>query len=159
MPNPLPFPDELVHAGTARLPFPIPLLYLLAVNSPRLNPTPNWKGLILSTPEWPDDLVVPQTDSLAEDSELVMDSMATKENWEWELWRDPDGHSYYLKIWPMGESDLDNPSTPGVELTVMETFQFLFTNWLPREVTADLICDHRDLLKPFGFPITTPGLN
>jgi hypothetical protein len=70
-----------------------------------------------------------------------------------------DGHSYYLKLWPMGEADFDNPKTPGVELSVMETFQFLFTNWMPRDVTADLICDHPDILKPLGFPVTKPGLN
>jgi hypothetical protein len=85
--------------------------------------------------------------------------MSTKENWEWELWRHADGHSYYLKIWPMDEGDFGNPKTPGVELSVMETFQFLFTNWMPRDVTADLICDHPDLLKPLGFPVTKPGLN
>ncbi len=129
------------------------------MKSQQSNPTPNWKHVILTAHEWPDDLVVPQTDPLSEDSEAIQHSMSTKENWEWELWRDPDGHSYYLKLWPMGEADFDNPKTPGVELSVIETFQFLFTNWMPREVTADLICDHPELLQSLGYPVTKPGLN
>lgn len=129
------------------------------MNSPRSNPTPNWKGLILSSPEWPDDLVVPQTNSLPEDSEAIQDSAATKDNWEWELWRDPEGHCYYLKIWPMGEGHFGKLSTPAAALSVMEAFQFLFTNWMPREVTADLICDHPELIKSLGFPISTSQLN
>jgi len=133
--------------------------YVFRVKSPRSQPTPNWKGIILSSPEWPDDLVIPQTDSLPEESEAIQDSVATKENWEWELWRHPEGHCYYLKIWPMGESDLDNPGTPGAPLTVMEAFQFLFTNWIPCDVTADLIFEHPELVKAFGFPIPTSGLN
>jgi hypothetical protein len=129
------------------------------MKSPRSQPTPNWKGIILSNPEWPDDLVIPQTDSLPEDSEAIQDSVGTKENWEWELWRHPEGHCYYLKIWTMGESDLDNPGTPGTPLTVMGAFQFLFTNWIPRDVTADLIFEHPELVGVFGFPLPTSGLN
>jgi hypothetical protein len=129
------------------------------VKSPRSQPTPNWKGLILSSPEWPDDLVVLQTDSLPEDSEAIQDSMSTKENWEWELWRHPEGHCYHLKIWPMDESDFDNPSTPAAQLSVMEAFQFLLTNWMPRDVLADVIFEHPDLVKAIGLPPTSPGLN
>ena len=66
------------------------------MKSPRSNPTPNWKGAILASPDWPDDLVVPQNDPLPEDSEAIQDSMSTKESWEWELWRHPEGHCYYL---------------------------------------------------------------
>ena len=129
------------------------------MKSPRSKPTPNWKGLILSSPEWPDDLVVPQNVSLPEDSEAIQDSMSTKENWEWELWRHPEGHCYYLKVWPMDEGEFGNASTPGAALSVMEAFQFLFTNWMPRDVTADLICDHPDIVTALGFPVTKPGLN
>jgi hypothetical protein len=68
------------------------------VKSPRSTPTPNWKAAILASPDWPDDLVVPQNDPLPEDSGAIQDSMSTKENWEWELWRHPEGHCYYLKI-------------------------------------------------------------
>jgi hypothetical protein len=57
------------------------------VKSPQSNPTPNWKHVILATHDWPDDLVVPQNDPLPEESEPIQDSMSTKENWEWELWR------------------------------------------------------------------------
>jgi hypothetical protein len=129
------------------------------VNSPQSNPTPNWKHVILATPDWPDDLVVPQTDPLPEDSEAIQDSMSTKENWEWELWRHPDGHSYYLKLWPMDEGHFDNPNTPAAELSVMEAFQFLLTNWMPRDVFADVIFEHPDIVKTLGFPVTKPGLN
>ena len=72
------------------------------MKSPRSQPTPNWKALILSSPEWPDDLVVPQNDPLPEESEAIQDSMSTKENWEWELCRHPDGH-------------FDYPNTPAAE--------------------------------------------
>lgn len=129
------------------------------MNSPRIQPTPNWKGVIFSTPDWPDDLVVPQTDPLVAGSEAIQDSMCTKENWEWELWRHPEGYCYYLKIWPMDQGKFGDRTTPGAALTLMETFQFLLTNWIPRDVTTDLICDHPEVLKPFGFPISTAGLN
>jgi hypothetical protein len=129
------------------------------VNPPKSQPTPNWKAAILSSPEWPDDLVVPQNDSLPEESDAIQDSMSTKDDWEWELWRHPEGHCCYLKIWPMDEGDLGNAGTPGAELTVTEAFQFLFTNWMPRDVITDLICDHPDLVKPLCFPVLNPGLN
>lgn len=129
------------------------------MKSPRSNPTPNWKAAILVSPEWPDDLVVPQNDPLPEDSEAIQDSMSTKENWEWELWRHPEGHCYYLKVWPMDEGHLDDPNTPGAELSVMEAFQFLLTNWMPRDVFADVIFEHPDIVKSLGFPVTKPGLN
>ena len=83
---------------------------LLRVKSQQSNPTPNWKHVILATHDWPDDLVVPQTDPLPEDSEAIQDSMSTKENWEWELWRHPEGHCYYLKVWLISsELPLDRP--------------------------------------------------
>jgi hypothetical protein len=129
------------------------------VKSPRSKPTPNWKQVVLASPDWPDDLVVPQNDSLPEESEAIQDSMSTKESWEWELWRHPEGHCYYLKVWPMDEADYDNASTPGAELTVMEAFQFLLTNWMPRDVIADLTFERPDLVKPFELPPGGPGLN
>ena len=68
--------------------------------------------------------MVPQTDPLPEESEAIEDSMSTKENWEWELRRHPEGYCYYLKIWPMDEGDFGNASTPGVELTVKKPSSF-----------------------------------
>jgi hypothetical protein len=59
----------------------------------------------------------------------------------------------------MDEADYDNASTPGAELTVMEAFQFLLTNWMPRDVFADVIFEHPDIVKTLGFPVTKPGLN
>ena len=129
------------------------------MKSPRSKPTSNWKQVVLATPDWPDDLVVPQNDSLPEESEAIQDSMSTKESWEWELWRHPEGHCYYLKVWPMDEADYDNASTPGAELTVMEAFQFLMSNWMPRDVIADLTFEHPELVKPFDLPPSGPGLN
>ena len=129
------------------------------MKSQQSNPTPNWKHVILATHDWPDDLVVPQDDPLPEDSEAIQDSMSTKENWEWEFWRHPEGHCYYLMVWPMHEADYDNVSTPGAELTVMEAFQFLLTNWMPRDVFADVIFEHPDIVKTLGYPVTKPGLN
>src|SRR4051794_16981554 len=64
----------------------------------------------------------------------------------------PDGHCYYLKAWPMDEPDYGNAGSPGAELTVMEAFQFLLTNWMPRDVMADLAFERPDLIKPFEFP-------
>jgi hypothetical protein len=75
----------------------------------RSNPTP--KQVILTGPDWPNDLVVPQNDPIPEESEAIQDSMSTNEEWEWELWRHPDGHCYYLKLWPMDEADYGNIST------------------------------------------------
>jgi hypothetical protein len=129
------------------------------VKSPRSKPTPNWKQAVLASPDWPDDLVVPQNDSLPEESEAIQDSMSTKDNWEWELWRHPEGHCYYLKVWSIDEGDFGNVSTPGAELTVMEAFQFLLSNWMPRDVIADLTFERPDLVKPFELPPGGPGLN
>jgi hypothetical protein len=129
------------------------------VKSPKSHPTPNWKAAILSSPAWPDDLVVPQNDSLPEESQVIQDSMSTNANWEWELWRHPEGYRYCLKIWPIDEADFGNPDTAGAELSVMEAFQFLLTNWMPRDVITDLICDHPDMVKSLGFPIIKPSLN
>jgi hypothetical protein len=128
------------------------------VKSPRSQPTPNWKQPILTSPDWPKDLVVPQTDALPEESEAIQESMSTKEDWEWELWRHPDGHCYYLKVWSTEETDYGNLTTPGAQLTVKEAFQFLLINWMPRDVIADLIFEHPDLMKPFQLP-PAPGLN
>ena len=102
---------------------------------------------------------MPQNDPLPEESEAIQDSMSTKESWEWELWRHPEGHCYYLKIWPLDEGLFDNPNTPGAELSVMEAFQFLMSNWMPRDVIADLTFEHPELVKPFDLPPSGPGLN
>ena len=123
------------------------------------NPTPNWKAAILASPDWPEDLVVPHNKQLPEDSEAIQDSMSTKENWEWELWRHPEGHCYYLKVWPVDEGDFGNPNTPGAQLTVMEAFQFLLSNWIPRDVIADVIFEHPELVKPLRLPPPEPRLN
>jgi len=84
--------------------------------------------------------------------------MSTDEKWEWELWRHPDGHCYYLKIRPADEGNFGNARTPAAALTVMEAFQFLLSNWMPRDVIADLIFEHPDLIKVLGLP-PKPGLN
>lgn len=122
-------------------------------------PTPNWKEIILASPDWPEDLRIPQKDSLPEDSECIQDSMCMNEHWEWELWRHPDGHCYYLKVWPMNSSAFGKPNTPGVALTVMETFHFLMNNWMPRDVLADLAFERPDMLKSLDLPPGAPGLN
>ena len=128
------------------------------MKSPRSKPTPHWKEVILANPDWPADLVVPQNDPLPEDSEPIQESMATKEDWEWELWRHPEGHCYYLKVWPMDDGDFGNASTPGAELSVMEAFRFLLANLMPRDVVADVIFEHPDIVKALALPIQ-PGLN
>ena len=56
-------------------------------------------------------------------------------------------------------AELGNGSSPGAELTVMETFKFLLTNWMPRDVIADLIFEHPELVQSLGFPVIRPGLN
>jgi hypothetical protein len=81
--------------------------------------TPNWKEIILVSPDWPDNLTVPQNDELPEDSEPLRSDTCTSERWVWELWRHPDGHCYYIKAWPQDEADPENPDTPGAALTVM----------------------------------------
>ena len=80
--------------------------------------------------------------------------MSTNDSWEWELWRHPEGHCYYLKIWPMDKGDFGNIKTPAAQLTVMEAFQFLLSNWMPRDVIADLAFEHPELVKLFQ---PTPG--
>lgn len=102
---------------------------------------------------------MPQSEPLPEESEVIQDSMSTKENWEWELWRHPEGHCYYLKNWPVDEGHFDDPNTLGAELTVMEAFQFFLTNWMPRDVFAGLIFEHPAIVKTLGYPVTKPGLN
>ena len=121
-------------------------------------PTPNWKQAILVSPEWPKDLVIPQDDELPEDSEPIQESSEDDKGWKWELWRHPDGHCYYLKVWPTEEADLANPDTPGAMLSVMEAFQFLVINSLPRDIIADLLFEHPDFVKTFAVP-PSPGLN
>jgi len=59
----------------------------------------------------------------------------------------------------MDKGDFGNISTPGVELTMMETFRFLLANWMPRDVTADLIFEHPETLKAFTLPPSSTGLN
>ncbi len=59
----------------------------------------------------------------------------------------------------MDEGKFGQPKTPGVVLTVMETFQFLMSNWMPRDVIADLIFEHPDMLKSRDLPPGAPGLN
>ena len=122
-------------------------------------PTPNWKEIILASPEWPEDLVVPQNDLLPEDSESVQDSMYVNEHWEWELWRHPEGHCYYLKVWRMNQAEFGQPATPGAMLSVLETFQFLMSNLMPRDVIADLAFERPDLVQSFKLPPGAPGLH
>jgi hypothetical protein len=129
------------------------------VKTPKSAPTPNWKSIILTTPEWPENLVLPQNDPLPEDSESILESIYTNEHWDWELWRDPDGHQYFLKVWPVDKGKYNQPKTPGVALTLMETFQFLMTNWMPRDVIADLTFECPKLLKSLQLPSDAPGLN
>lgn len=81
------------------------------------------------------------------------------EHWEWELWRHPDGHCYYLKAWPMNDGDFGKPHTPGAVLSVMETFQFLMSNWMPRDVIADLLFERPDMAKALDLGPGSPGLN
>ncbi len=84
---------------------------------------------------------------MPKDSESILESMYTNEHWEWELWRHPDGHAYYLKGWPMNKGEFGKPNTPGVESTVMETLHFLMSNWMPRDVIADVASERPDMLK------------
>jgi hypothetical protein len=130
------------------------------VRTPQPTPTPNWKAIILAGPDWPEDLTIPQNDQLPEDSECIQESMCTNEHWDWELWRHPDGHCYYLKAWPTDEGEFaSKPNTPGATLTVMETFHFLMSNWMPPDVLADMAFERPDMLKSFDLPPGTPGLN
>ena len=132
---------------------------LRRVRTPSPKFTPNWKELILVSPDWPDNLTIPQDDPLTEDSEPLQSSTCTSERWVWELWRHPDGHCYFLKVWSQDEADPENPDTPGAALTVMEAFQFLLHNWMPRDVIADLIFEHPDMVRSLNLPPASPGLN
>jgi hypothetical protein len=58
----------------------------------------------------------------------------------------------------MDEADYGNVSSPGAELTVMEAFQILLSNWMPRDVIADLTLERPDLVKLFELPPGGPGL-
>jgi hypothetical protein len=129
------------------------------VRTPQPKPTPNWKEIILAGPNWPEDLTVPQDDKLPKDSEPILESTYFNEHWEWELWRHPDGHAYYLKVWPIDKGQFSKPNTPSVALTVMETFHFLMSNWMPRDVIADVAFERPDLLKSLDLPPGSPGLN
>jgi len=60
---------------------------------------------------------------------------------------------------PLDEGKFGKPNTPGAALTVMETFQFLMSNWMPRDVLADLAFERPDLLKSLDLPPGSPGLN
>ncbi len=151
---PLRVVDLLPSLALARRP-----AILRRVRTPAPKSTPNWKEIILVSPDWPDNLTVPQHDELPEDSEPLRSDTCTSERWVWELWRDPDGHWYFLKVWSQDEADPENPDTPGAALTVMEAFQFLLHNWMPRDVIADLIFDHPDMVRCLNLPPASPGLN
>src|SRR4051794_33616230 len=56
------------------VPFLHDSLSLLGITS-LPTPTPNWKAAILTSPDWPDDLVVPQTEPLPDDSECTQNSI------------------------------------------------------------------------------------
>ena len=120
---------------------------------------PDWKSILLAGPDWPKHFVIPQTEVMEAGSEIILESMFNHEHWEWELWRHPDGHCYYLKHWPFNQGKFGNPKTPGLELTVMEAFQFLMANWMPRDVVADMMFEHADLFKSMVLPPGKPGLN
>jgi hypothetical protein len=139
-------PDEQIFPRGASIFAPARAIAILSrVRTPQPKPTPNWKEIILASPDWPEDLVIPQNDKLPKGSECLQDSMYTNEHWDWELWRHPDGHCYYLKVWPIDEGKFGKPNTPGVKLTVMETFHFLMTNWVPRDVLVDLALERPDM--------------
>lgn len=127
------------------------------MKSPQSKPTPNWKQAILASPDWPEDLIVPQNDALPEGSGTIQDSVCVNDSWEWELWRHPHGHCYYLKVWPMTEGYFGNIRTPAAQLSLMETFQFLLINWMPWEVMRDLAFERPELMKFFGLPPGEPG--
>jgi hypothetical protein len=59
----------------------------------------------------------------------------------------------------MHDGKFGDPKTPGVTLTVTETFQFLMTNWMPRDVLADMAFEVPALLKFVELPPGKPGLN
>ena len=41
----------------------------------------------------------------------------------------------------------------------METFQFLISNWMPRDVIADLIFENPDMVKSLDLGPHSPGVN
>ena len=43
------------------------------------SPKRNWKNIILTGPDWPADLTIPQEDQLPEDSEVILESSYTNE--------------------------------------------------------------------------------
>lgn len=59
----------------------------------------------------------------------------------------------------MNDGEFGKPNTPGVALTVMETFHFLMNNWMPRDVLADVAFERPDMLKSLELPSGAPGLN
>jgi hypothetical protein len=122
-------------------------------------PTPNWKEIILAGPDWPEQFDFPQTDSMPEGCEVILESTYFNEHWEWELWRQPDGKRYFLKAWPMDDGTFSDPLTPGAALTVAEAFQFLMTNWMPRDVIADLAPERPDIMIALNLLPNSPGLN
>ena len=123
------------------------------------SPKSDWKAILLAGPDWPKNLAVPQNDVMEEGSESILESMFNSEHWEWELWRHPEGHCYYLKVWPMHDGKFGDPKTPGVALTLSETFHFLMTNWMPRDVVADIAFECPDMLRNIELPPGKPGLN
>jgi hypothetical protein len=92
----------------------------------------------MAGPDWPADLLIPQTDPIPEGSECVQDSMLTNEHWEWELWRQPDGRRYFLAVIHNGTQEFVSPRSLGLALTVTEAFQFLMSNWMPPIVLSDI---------------------
>jgi hypothetical protein len=129
------------------------------VDSPSPEPTPDWKDIVIASPDWPVNIVIPQNDALPEDSESLVHSTSIGNEWVWELWRHPDAHCYYLKVWRPSEAALGRPDTPGAVLTVLEAFRFCLTNWMPRDVVADFVFEHPELVKSLDFPAGTPGRN
>jgi hypothetical protein len=59
----------------------------------------------------------------------------------------------------MDDGEFGKPNTPGAALTVMEAFQFLISNWMPRDVITDLVFERPDLVKSLKLPPGAPGLN
>ena len=118
--------------------------------------TPDWKSIIMAGPEWPAHLIIPQNDPIPEGSECVQDSMHTNELWEWELWRQPDGQRYYLTVIRLDVEEFVWPRPPGLALTVLDTFQFLMTNWMPPSLVADLAAQIPAAFKGLP-PVSTPA--
>lgn len=132
---------------------------LCCVKTPKRPATPRWKKIIFASPDWPKKLVIPQADFLPEGSECVLESMYGNEHWEWELWRQPDGQRYFLKIWPFNSGKFSDPDTPGAALTVLETLHFLMTNWMPQIVLDDFAAQAPRILKLLTDQLTPSSLN